>query len=165
MNIQQQEKALKQLNGWELISSFSVGGFEYFGLSKKYPNKVIIIASLKNTILDCDTGLLQECEVEYDEKSFLAICDTLEDDFSISGQYGGTISHRSRQGDCVDIRIVGRTMIGDKELQIQQITFIDKFENGIIIYCGYPIYVCGFSYDGNYFVFADDGWIYVLKRI
>lgn len=147
------------------MSSFSVGGFEFLGFSEKYPNKLMIISSQKYTILDCDDGMIEECDVDYDEASFTAMCDKLPDEIlSIAGQYGGTIPHKTSQGDYVDIQSVGSVVIGNKTLQIQQISFTDRQESKAVIYKGYPIYVCGFSYDGNYFAFANDCGIFVLKR-
>jgi len=164
MSIQKQKEAIKQLKGWRLISSFSVGGFEYFGLTKQHPNKVMIISSQKTTILDCDTGLLEECEADYDEENLIAYCDSLPDCFSIMGKYGGELSKQTDQGDYVDIKLIGSQIFSGRKLYIQQISFIDKYDNGIVIYRGYPVYICGFGFDGDYFLFADDGGVYVLKR-
>ena len=44
------------------------------------------------------------------------------------------------------------------------ITFILNQSDKIKVYENYGAYICGFSYDGNYFVIANDGGIIVIKR-
>ena len=70
-------EAYKKIKGWELVISFSAGGFEWLGFSKENPNKMICISSQKTTILNCDSGEISECNVVYDEQELIAICDEL----------------------------------------------------------------------------------------
>lgn len=44
-------RACQYIDGWKLVTSFSVGGFEWLGFSKEISNKMIIISSQKTTIL------------------------------------------------------------------------------------------------------------------
>lgn len=165
MNILDQEESMARIKGWSMVTSFSVGGFLYFGFSSKYPDKILIVSSQKDTILDCGTGMLHDCEAEIDEENHIAFCDLLADDFfKIYGQYGGDISQQTKEGESVFFKILGSHKVGDKELQIQQVSFVDRNKEHVVIHRGYLIYTCGFTLDGNYFVFADDGGIFVLKR-
>lgn len=54
-------RACQYIDGWKLVTSFSVGGFEWLGFSKEISNKMIIISSQKTTILDCNNGKIENC--------------------------------------------------------------------------------------------------------
>lgn len=47
---------------------------------------------------------------------------------------------------------------------IIKVTFISSQGKEVVIFWNYSAYICGFSYDGNYFVLADDAGITVVKR-
>lgn len=63
--------ACKNIHGWEFVTSFSVGGFEWLSFSKESLNKMVIISSQRSTILNCNNGELEDCIVEYDEERLL----------------------------------------------------------------------------------------------
>lgn len=150
-------EAYKKVNGWELVTSFSVGGFEWLGFSKEKPNKMICISSQKTTILNCDSGEIEECDADYDEQELIAICDLLpKEQITIVGQYGGELPLTSGKGEQV--------IIQKSKEHIMTITFVAIDGGETIIYHSYSAYICGFSYDGNYFVLANDGGIVVIKR-
>lgn len=150
-------ETFKKIKGWELVSSFSVGGFEWLGFSKEKPNKMICISSQKTTILNCDSGEMGECNIDYDEQELIAICDELPNEqITIAGEYGGELPLTSGKGEQV--------IIQETKEHIMTITFVSINGEKTIIYYNYSVYTCGFSYDGNYFVLADDGGIVVIKR-
>ena len=68
MNYDESIRACQHIDGWKFVTSFSVGGFEWLGFSKKISNKMIIISSQKTTILDCDNGKIENCMIDYDEE-------------------------------------------------------------------------------------------------
>ena len=149
--------ACKGIEGWNIIASFAVGGFEWLGFSKKQPNLMLCISSQKHTVLNCDNGTLQECEIEYDEESLTAICKLVPDEMvSISGQYDGELPLTADQGEKMVIHV--------PENMIQKITFVSKNGEEAVIHWNYGFYICGFSHDGNYFVLASDAGVTVLKR-
>ena len=45
MNYDESIRACQHIDGWKFVTSFSVGGFEWLGFSKKISNKMIIISS------------------------------------------------------------------------------------------------------------------------
>ncbi len=47
MNYDESIRACQHIDGWKFVTSFSVGGFEWLGFSKKISNKMIIISSQK----------------------------------------------------------------------------------------------------------------------
>ena len=166
MNNIQMNEAMKKLKEWNLIGSFSVGGFEYMGFSNNNSNKLIIISSQKNTIFDCVDRSITDIDAVFDEKEFVAFTETLPDEYiPIAGEYGGQMSHITPQGERVEISYHDKHIVSGKELQLQQIVFVDRFGAENTIYDNYPSYVCGFSYDGNSFALANDCGVYILRRI
>lgn len=145
------------IDGWKLVTSFSVGGFEWLGFSKEISNKMIIISSQKTTILDCNNGKTENCMIDYDEDELIAICDKLPNEqILIAGEYGGNLPDTTNKGE--------RVLIQKTDEHITTITFILNQSDKIKVYENYGAYICGVSYDGNYFVIANDGGIIVIKR-
>ena len=157
MTFDESINACKNIDGWEFVTSFSVGGFEWMGFSKESLNKMIIISSQKSTILDCNNGKLKNCIIEYDEEELIAICNKLPNEqILIAGQYGGELSKTTKQGEQVLIQEISE--------HIRTVTFIYNQDKKTKIFESYGPYICGFSYDGNYFMIAYDAGIIVLKR-
>ena len=70
--------------------------------------------------------------------------------------YGGNLPDTTNKDE--------RVLIQKTDEHITTITFILNQSNKIKVYENYGAYICGFSYDGNYFVIANDGGIIVIKR-
>lgn len=157
MNYADCMKAYENIDEWQVITSFSVGDFEWLGFSKEQPNKMLCISSQKTTIIDCESGEVEDCIVDYDEQERVAICDRLPNEqFEIVGQFGGELPLVAEQGECV--------IIQQSEEHIMTITFVSSQGKETVIFENYGAYICGFSYDGNYFVLVDDGGIVIFKR-
>jgi len=150
--------AFDKLTNWECIKELPVGGLEWIGFSKKYYNKLLCISSQKCTLIDCKTGIIDECDCEYDDLTHIALCSLLPDEvINISGQYGGIISQSTQKNDKVRIEI-----LADNKTTVY---FANDSQFETIIFEDYGFYTCGFSYDGDYFVFAQDAGITLLRRI
>ena len=146
-----------KLADWELVREIVVGGLEWVGFSKANTRKLLCISSQKTTIIDCFSGEDFECSCEYDEEATITYCDELPDEeISIAGYYGGRLPDSSVQGDSVSV---------NKENFITTVLFSSAQGNKNMIFRNYGFYTCGFSYDGKYFVFAQDAGVTVLKRI
>ena len=157
MTFDESINACKNIDDWKFVTSFSVGGFEWTCFSKENPNKLIIISSQKTTILDCDNGKLENCIVDYDEEELIAFCDKLPSEaILIAGQYGGKFPEVTNQGEQI--------IIQETTQYIRTVTFISNQNKKTKIFESYGLYICGFSYNCDYFMIADDGGIIVLKR-
>lgn len=67
-------------------------------------NKMICISSQKTTIVNCDSGKVEDCIVDYDEQERIAICDRLQNEqIEITGQFGGDLPLVSGKGEKVVI--------------------------------------------------------------
>ena len=97
------------------------------------------------------------CMIDYDEDELIAICDKLPNEqILIAGEYGGNLPDTTNKDE--------RVLIQKTDEHITTITFILNQSDKIKVYENYGAYICGFSYDGNYFVIANDGGIIVIKR-
>lgn len=150
-------ETLKSMSGWEVVTSFSVGGFEWLAFSKKWPTKLLIISSQKTTILDVDTGAINGCNVEYDEDELIAYCDELPgEELQIVGQYGGNLNDFSDLSEKIAVETLDNNMT--------RVRLISG-NNSVLLYENYGFYTCGFNYDGNVFVLATDGGMIILRRM
>ena len=117
---------------------------------------MIIISSQKTTILDCNNGKIENCMIDYDEDELIAICDKLPNEqILIAGEYGGNLPDTTNKDE--------RVLIQKTDEHITTITFILNQSDKIKVYENYGAYICGFSYDGNYFVIAKN--ISTLRNI
>ncbi len=144
--------------GWEPVKEIVVGGLEWIGFSKIDTSKLLCISSQMTTLIDCFSGEIVQCDCDYDEEKWIAYCDKLPDEeVKIAGQYGGKLPDSSIYGE--KIRIV------TNEDFVTTVIFSSAQENENVIFKNYGFYTCGFSYDGKYFVFAQDAGISLLRRI
>lgn len=147
-----------KIDGWEIVFEKSIGGFLYTGFSKKQPEKLICISSQAISLIDCNKGIYEYCNGDYDEDSLIAVCEGIDDEeISIAGQYGGKLENKSIQGESI--------IVNTNKDFITEVTFKLNTGRMIKISKSYGYYTAGFSYDGNYFVFCDDGGITVLKKV
>ena len=150
--------AVDGLTDWEYVKELSVGGLEWVGFSKEYSNKLLCISSQKCTLIDCKTGDFDECDCEHDELTYTALCSLLPNEvINFSGQYGGEILHATLKND--KVRIEHST--GNQTV----VYFANDSQFETIIFNDYGFYTCGFSYDGEYFVFAQDVGITLLRKV
>ena len=152
------KKALGEIKDWKIIADFAVGGLEWIGFSHKKPELLFIISSQKNTVMNCKTGRIIECDLEYDEEEMIAYTDQVEDEaIPLAGQYGGKIKIKTNQGEQIMIEKTNTK-------NVFRLTFLTKNNEKIKIFENYGLYTYGFSNDDNYFVISSDSGITVMKR-
>ena len=78
-----------------------------------------------------------------------------DEEIGIVGYYGGKLPDSSVQGDSVSV---------NRENFMTIVLFSSAQGNKSMVFRNYGFYTCGFSYDGKYFVFAQDAGVTVLRR-
>lgn len=152
------KKALGEIKDWKIIADFAVGGLEWIGFSHKKPELLFVISSQKNTVMNCKTGRIIECDLEYDEEEMIAYTDQVEDEvIPLAGQYGGKLKIKTNQGEQIKIEKTNTK-------NVFRLTFLTKNNEKIKIFENYGLYTYGFSNDDNYFVISSDSGITVMKR-
>lgn len=151
------------ITGWTTISEFSVGGLMWVGFSKRQPNKLLCISSQYDSLVDCDTGEIIECDVDYDEDNCIAVSTCLPDEVvDICGAYGGIPLLYTNAREEISI-LEQEELFASKTIIRAKVTF-HTVDEKIEIHNDYGFYICSFSADGNYFVFAEDAGITIMKR-
>ena len=117
MNTKDTLNACKDINGWEVTASFAVGGFEWLAFSEKQQGRMIIISSQRTTLVDCESGGIEDCDIVFDEQQLIAYCDRLSDEqLHIAGQFGGSLPDSARTGE--------KVIIQTNDKHIMQIYFV-----------------------------------------
>ena len=75
--------------GWEK-ETFAVGGLMYLGFSNLQTEKLVVISSQRQSVIDCRTWEKTYCEENYDEEGLAACAEPLGDELiPIAGEGGG----------------------------------------------------------------------------
>ena len=145
--------------GYKKIFEISIGGFLYLAFLHDAYHKILCISSDYMSIIDSENGQVTPIDGDYDEVELVAMCEGCDSPISIAGQYGGSLPLDNGE----DIRV---TMEKDQSGKYPILTIFwekDK-ETRVQIYKGYLPYIFGFSPDGEYYAYADDGGLTVLKK-
>lgn len=85
--------------GWTK-NTLAVGGLSYIGFSETAPGKLVCISGQAQSLIDCETGAVQFCDVLYDEDALFAYCAPLGDEpIRLAGTGGGGLRLWSSQGE------------------------------------------------------------------
>lgn len=145
--------------GYKKVYNISIGGFLYLAFLPDAYHKILCISSDYMSIIDSENGEVTPIDGDYDEVELVAMCEGCDSPISIAGQYGGSLPLDNGE----DIRV---TMEKDQSGKYPILTIFwekDK-ETRVQIYKGYLPYIFGFSPDGEYYAYADDGGLTVLKK-
>ena len=145
--------------GYKKIFEISIGGFLYLAFLPDAYHKILCISSDYMSIIDSENRQVTPIDGDYDEVELVAMCEGCDSPISIAGQYGGSLPLDNGE----DIRV---TMEKDQSGKYPILTIFwekDK-ETRVQIYKGYLPYIFGFSPDGEYYAYADDGGLTVLKK-
>lgn len=154
---------LDQLVGWSKVTEFTVGGFMWVGFSRRQPGKLLCISSQYISLVDCNTGEITECDADYDEENHIAISSCLPDEVvGIYGEYGGCPVQNTDKGERITVQ-KQEELYGNK-IVIRVKVYFGTPDSEVEIHNNYGYYTCSFSPCGNYFVFAEDAGIIILKR-
>ena len=145
--------------GYKKIFEISIGGFLYLAFLPDAYHEILCISSDYMSTIDSENGQVTPIDGDYDEVELVAMCEGCDSPISIAGQYGGSLPLDNGE----DIRV---TMEKDQSGKYPILTIFwekDK-ETRVQIYKGYLPYIFGFSPDGEYYAYADDGGLTVLKK-
>lgn len=145
--------------GYKKIFEISIGGFLYLAFLPDAYHEILCISSDYMSIIDSENGQVTPIDGDYDEVELVAMCEGCDSPISIAGQYGGSLPLDNGE----DIRV---TMEKDQSGKYPILTIFwekDK-ETRVQIYKGYLPYIFGFSPNGEYYAYADDGGLTVLKK-
>ncbi len=149
--------------GWEMDSR-SVGGLMYLGFSAVQTEKLIVISSQGQRVINCKTGEKIYCEEIYDEGELTACAETLGDEMvPIAGEGGGGLRKYSPQGDALNLS----APFWPRE----QVIFMPQYsswyqfpEKCTVIFEAYDILAYGFSKCGNYMAVGTSSDLVIFRR-
>lgn len=149
--------------GWEK-ETFAVGGLMYVGFSDLQTEKLVVVSSQSQSVIDCRTGEKVYCTENCDEEDLIACAEPLRDELvPIAGLGGGGLRRFSRAGDGLD----RAAPYWPKE----QIIFMPQYASWYqrpractLIFDDYAPLAFGFSRCGNYMAVATSSEVEIYKR-
>lgn len=149
--------------GWER-EIFAVGGLLYIGFSSVQTEKLVVISSQRQSVIDCKTGEKVYCEENYDEQDLIACAGSLGDELiPIAGLEGGGLRRSTRAGDGLDLA----APFWPKE----QVIFMPQYtsweqhpERCTVLLDDYRVLAYGFSRCGDYLAIGTSSDLYIFKR-
>lgn len=151
-------------DGWEK-ETFAVGGLMYIGFSNVYSEKLIVISSQSQRMINCRSGKKTYCTENYDADDFIAMADELGDEIvPIAGEEGGGLRRCSRDGNA----LISAAPFWPKEKIIfmpQYVSCYQKPENCTVIFEDYSIKAFGFSKCGNYMAVCTSDTLEIFRKI
>ncbi len=150
--------------GWEK-ETFAVGGLTYLGFSNLQTEKLVVISSQRQSVIDCRTWEKIDCEGSYDEENLVACAEPLGDELiPIAGEVGGGLRRLAPPGDGLDTA----APFWPKELVIfmpQYASWYQSPETCTIIFDDYGPKAFGFSRCGNYMAVGTSSEVDIFRRI
>ena len=150
--------------GWEK-ETFAVGGLTYLGFSNRQTEKLVVISSQSQSVIDCRTWEKIDCEENYDKENLIACAEPLGDELNpIAGEGGGGLRRFAPPGDGLDTA----APLWPKELVIfmpQYTSWYQSPEACTIIFDDYGPKAFGFSRCGNYMAVGTSSEVDIFRRI
>lgn len=150
--------------GWEK-ETFAVGGLTYLGFSNRQTEKLVVISSQSQSVIDCRTWEKIDCEENYDKENLIACAEPLGDELiPIAGEGGGGLRRFAPPGDGLDTA----APLWPKELVIfmsQYTSWYQSPEACTIIFDDYGPKAFGFSRCGNYMAVGTSSEVDIFRRI
>lgn len=150
--------------GWEK-ETFAVGGLMYLGFSVVQTEKLVIVSSQGQSVIDCRTWKKTYCTENYDERDLIACAELLGDELiPLAGEGGGGLRRFSPAGDGLD----RAAPFWPKE----QIIFMPQYaswyqspETCTVIFDDYGPLAFGFSRCGSYMAVGTSSEVDIFRRI
>ncbi len=150
-------------DGWEKIT-YAVGGLMYLGFSNVHTEKLVVISSQRQSIIDCKTGSKTYCTENYDEDDLIALAEELGDEIvPIAGDGGGGLRRFSKDGNTLVPIAPFWPMV--------KIIFMPNYtlytlnpEKCTTIFEDYEIKAFGFSKCGNYIAIGTSDTLDIFRK-
>ena len=151
-------------NGWEK-TTYAVGGLTYLGFSNVHTEKLVVVSSQRQSIIDCKTGNKTYCTENYDEDDLIALAEELGDEIvPIAGDGGGGLRRFSKDGNTLVPAAPFWPMV--KIIFMPQYTLYTlNPEKCTIIFEDYEIKAFGFSKCGNYIAVGTSDTLDSFRKI
>ena len=151
-------------DGWEK-ATYAVGGLMYIGFSNVCTEKLIVISSQSQSVIDCKRGSKTYCTENYDEDNFIALAEELGDEIvPIAGDGGGGLRRFSKEGNIL--------VSAAPFWPMEKIIFMPNYthytihpEKCTIIVEDYAIKAFGFSKCENYMAVGTSDTLNVFRKI
>jgi len=151
-------------DGWER-ETFAVGGLMYIGFSNVCPEKLIVISSQGQSVINCETGEKVYCEENYDEDDLIALAEELGDEIvPIAGDCGGGLRRASKDGNMLALAAPFWPM-ENIIFMPKWISYFQNPEKCTIIFEDYEIKAFGFSRCGNYMAVCNSHTLDIFRKI
>lgn len=151
-------------DGWER-EIFAVGGLMYVGFSNVETEKLVVISSQGQSVINCWTREKVYCPECYDGLNLTACAEPLGDELiPIAGEGGGGLRKSSPAGDFLDIA----APFWPKEQVIfmpQYTSWYQKPEVCTVLFEDYAVLAYGFSKCGRYIVIGTSSDLHIYRRI
>ena len=149
--------------GWEK-ETFAVGGLMYIGFSSLQTEKLVVISSQGQSVIDCRTWEKTCCEENYDEEGLAACAEPLGDELiPIAGEGGGGLRRFSPQGD----GLAAAAPFWPRERIIFMPRYTSWHQNPemcAMIFDDYEPKAFGFSRCGNYMAVGTSSEVDIFRR-
>ncbi len=150
--------------GWER-EIFTVGGLMYLGFSAVQTEKLVVISSQGQSVIDCRTGEKTYCTESYDELDLIACAEPLGDEVvPLAGIGGGGLRQYSPAGDILTLAA--------PDWPIEQVIFMPHYtswyqnpEKCTVLLNDYRILAYGFSRCGRYIAIGTSSETYIFRRV
>lgn len=150
-------------DGWQK-TTYAVGGLLYIGFSNICTEKLVVISSQRQSVIDCRTGNKTYGTENYDEDNLVALSEELGDEvIPIAGDSGGGLRRLSKDGNIL--------MSVAPYWPMEKIVFMPNYtlytlhpEKCNIIFEDYGIKAFGFSKCGNYIAVGTSGTLDIFRK-
>ena len=151
-------------DGWEKMT-FAVGGLMYIGFSNVYVEKLMVISSQGQCVIDCRTGRKSYCAENYDENDLVALAEELGDEIvPIAGEGGGGLRRCTQDGNALAMAAPFWPM--EKIIFMPgYVSYVQHPEKCMVIFDDFEIKAFGFSKCGHYIAVCSSNTLSVFKKV
>lgn len=151
-------------DGWEK-SLYAVGGLMYIGFSQEHTEKLIVISSQRQSVIDCCAGIKTYCQENYDEDDLLALAAELGDEMvPIAGDNGGGLRRCSQEGNAL-VAIAPYWPMTKVIFAPSFVLYTLEPEKCTCIYEDYEIKAFGFSKCGRYMAVGTADTLAIFRKV